>query len=72
MSSADNLFKQFGPRAGPTKRRAWSRSKLFDNLMVFLKEFFEKIDFEKNQMTKNHEKNYPGGKDFFDVGGIKI
>ena len=57
MSSADNLGKQFGPRSGPTNRRAWSGSKLFDILMVFLKEFFQKVDFEKNQQTtKKHEK----------------
>ena len=42
--SADNFCKQFGPRSGPTKCRAWSVSKLFDTLMVFLKEFF----FEKS------------------------
>ena len=42
MSSADNFFKQFGPRSGPTKCRAWSGSKLFDTLVVFLKEFFKK------------------------------
>ena len=28
--SADNLCKQFGIRSGPTKCRAWSRSKQFD------------------------------------------
>ena len=29
----------------------------FDTLMVFLKEFFEKVDFEKNQQTtKMHAK----------------
>ena len=27
-------------------------SKLFDTLMVFLKEFFEKVDYEKKQTTK--------------------
>ena len=33
------------------------RSKLFDILMVFLKEFFQKVNFEKiQQTTKNHEK----------------
>ena len=49
--------KQFGPRSGPTKCRAWSGSKLFDMLTVFLKEFFEKVDFKKNQQTaKNHAK----------------
>ena len=29
--------------------------------MVFLKEFFEKVDFEKNQETTKSMKNYPGG-----------
>ena len=34
-----------------------ARSNLFDTLMVFMKEFFEKADFEKNQQTtKKHEK----------------
>ena len=57
VSSADNFGKQFGPRSGPTNRRAWSGSKLFDILMVFLKEFFQKVNFEKNQQTtKKHEK----------------
>ena len=36
VSSADNLGKQFGPRSG---------SKPFVILMVFLKEFFQKINF---------------------------
>ena len=47
VSSADKFCKQFGPRSGQTKRRACSRSYLFDTQMVFLKEFFEKVDFEK-------------------------
>ena len=47
MSSADNLGKQFGPRSGATKCQALSGSKLFDTLMVFLKQFFKKVDFEK-------------------------
>ena len=37
VSSADNLGKQFGPRSGPTIRWAWSGSKLFDILKIFLK-----------------------------------
>ena len=46
---------------GTTKCWALSGSNLFDTQMVFLKEFFEKVDFEKNQqMTKEH-KNFPGG-----------
>ena len=56
VSSSDNFCKQFGPRTGPTKCEAWSLSKLFDTLTVFLKEFFEKYDIEKiQQKTKKHE-----------------
>ena len=56
VSSADNLCKQFGSRLGPTKSRARSGSKPFATVMVILKEFFEKISFEKIQQTsKNHE-----------------
>ena len=47
VSSADDLCKQFRPRAGPTECRAWSGSKQFDTLMVILKEFFEKNEFER-------------------------
>ena len=42
VSSAVNICKQYGPRSGATKHRAWSGSILFDTLMVFQKEFFEK------------------------------
>ena len=47
-----NFCRQFGPRSG---------SKLFDTLIIFLKEFFEKVDFEKNQRTtkKKTGKNIP-------------
>ena len=41
MSSANSLCKQFGPR-----------SKLFDTLIIFLKFFFEKVDFEKSADDK--------------------
>ena len=51
VSYVDNLCKQSGPRSGPTKSQAWSGSKLFDTLIVSLKEFFEKVDFEKSQQT---------------------
>ena len=63
LSSADNFCKQFGPRSGRTKCWAWSGNKLLDTLMVFLKEFFEKVDFEKNQRTTKSMKNFPGGKE---------
>ena len=43
VSSADNLCKQLGPRSGLTKCQAWSGSKLFDTLIVFIpKRFFSK------------------------------
>ena len=48
------VWTQFpGPRSGTTKCRAWSRSKLFDTLMVFKKYILEKKSEEKNQQTTN-------------------
>ena len=37
--------------------------------MAFLKEFFKKVDFEKNQQTTKNMKNFPGGKELtsFDI-----
>ena len=40
---ADNLCKQFGPKSGQTMT--------IDTLFVFLKEFFEKINFENSRQT---------------------
>ena len=34
--------------------------------MVFLKEFFQKVDFEKNQQTTKNMKNYPVGNELTD------
>ena len=45
FSSADNIHKQFGPRSGPTECWSCSGSKLFDTLIVFLKEFLETVNF---------------------------
>ena len=45
------LCKQFGPKSRPTFCRSWSGSKWFDTLIVFLKEFLEKVNFEKSQQT---------------------
>ena len=45
--SANNLCKQFGPRSGPTGHQAFSESRLFDTLMVFLNNFAKKLDFEE-------------------------
>ena len=53
MSSADKFCKQFGPRSGPTKCLSCSGSKLFDTLIEFLKEFFEKVDLEKKSADGN-------------------
>ena len=47
LSPAHNLCKQFWPRSGLTKCQAWSGSKLFNTLMILLKEFFEKGDYLK-------------------------
>ena len=64
--SADNLCKQFGPRSGLTKRQTSSGFKLFDTLMVFLKEFSEKVDSEKKSADdKKAGKYFPGGKEFW-------
>ena len=51
-SFGDNLCKQFGPKSGPTKCLAWYGSKLFGTLMVFLKNFLKKVDFEKSVDNK--------------------
>ena len=59
--SADIFCKHVGTRSGPTKRRARSGSKLFDTLMVFLKEFFENVDFEINQQTTKEHEQFPRG-----------
>ena len=54
MAPADYLVKQFGPRSGPTE------SKLFDTLVVLLKDIFEKVDSKENQhATKKNMQNYP-------------
>ena len=51
MSLADNPCKQFRPRSGPTKSRAWSGSNLFDTLIVFMKEIKKWFWNKKNQQT---------------------
>ena len=45
---------------------------MFDILMVFLKEFFEKVDFEKNSRRHKCMKNYPGEKNDFGCSLEKI
>ena len=46
-----SLCKQFEPRSGPTEHQSRSGFKLFDTLIVILKELFEKVFFEKIQQT---------------------
>ena len=59
--STDNICKQFGPRSGPkfcrTKGPALCGSKLFDILMVFLKEHLKKLILKKKSADdKKHAK----------------
>ena len=49
--SADNLCKQFESRSERTECRSLFGSKSFDTLIVYLKEFFEKVNTEKSQQT---------------------
>ena len=44
-----HLCIQFGPRSGPTGCWVCFGSKLFDTVIVFQKEFFEKVNFEQDQ-----------------------
>ena len=61
VSSAGNLCKQLGPRPGATKRRAWSRSKMFDTLMTFLKDvFFLKLILKKSADDKKMQNSQVG------------
>ena len=53
-----NLCNQFESRSGLTD--------LLETLIILLKEFFEKVDFKKNQQTTKKHGNYPGGKEFKD------
>ena len=52
MLSAADVCKQFAPRSGPTECRTLSGFKLSDTLIVFLKEFFEKVNFVKTNFFK--------------------
>ena len=46
------VSKLFGHRSGLTECQSLSESKQFDTLIVFLKEIFENLNFEKSQETK--------------------
>ena len=53
--SGSIVCKQFGRRPGPTRRRAWSWSKLFDTDGI-PKIFFERVIFlkKKSAFDKSH------------------
>ena len=55
MSFADNFCKQFWPRSGPTKCWAWSGTKLFDTLLVFLT-LLKTLILKYQQTAKKHKK----------------
>ena len=61
VSSADIFCKQFGTRSGPTSCRACSGSKLFDTLMVFLKESFERLILKTISRRQKKHKKFPRG-----------
>ena len=62
--SSDSFCKQFGPKSGLAECRAWFGSKLFDILIIFLKEFFDKYDFKKIIADdKKARKTFPWGKE---------
>ena len=53
--SAVNLCKQFEPIPGTMNRLALSGSKLFDTLMLFLKDFSEKLILKKSADEKKKQ-----------------
>ena len=69
VSSADYFCKQFGPRSGPTKRRAWVLSGLIWSQTVWHSDGIHEIIFRKSwfwkqnqQTTKKHETFSRGAK----------
>ena len=63
MLSADYICKQFGPRPGPTKWKMLSVGPDLDpsclTLIVFLKQFFKKSDFEKKSADDRKHAKFP-------------
>ena len=57
--SAHNLCKQIGPRIGGQN----VGHDLFDAQMIFLKEFFKKVDLKKISRRQKRMKNFPEGKE---------
>ena len=62
VPSADNFSKQFDPKSELPECQVWSGSKLFGTVIVFLKSFFEKVDFEKSEDDKTAGKISHGAK----------
>ena len=60
MLSADNLCEQFGHSTGLTICQALTGSLPLDTQNVFLKGFFQKVDFEKKN-SRQHKcmQNFP-------------
>ena len=63
VSSADNLCKKYGPKSGPTKCRALSGSKLFDDDGIPEICFLKKLIKEKINRQQKRMQNYPAGKE---------
>ena len=57
-----HLLITFSNSLDPVQARQNIRPDLVDTLMIFLKEFFEKIDVEKISRRQKHMKNYPVGR----------
>ena len=65
----DNICKQFGPRSGPTKHWAWSRSKLFDTDGIPEGIFWKSLLWKKSAKIM---KNYLAGKELTWYSGTKL
>ena len=55
MTFTNSLF----PDQAPTERRGWSGYRMFDTRMVFLRYFFEKVNFEKKISRRNDHETLP-------------
>ena len=64
MTFAANCCKQFGPSLGPTYCRAWSGSKLYNTLMVFLNFCSKELIVKKSSRRQKIMQTYPVGKGF--------
>ena len=45
---------------------------MFDTLIIFLKEFFENVDFEKISRRQKSGKNFPGGKELKEINIVDV